>query len=914
MFRKFPNDVSEAFSEDIKPLVYRMRGGPTCLFLPDPTAPAVSAQAWFRVGSLTETNQLGGISHFLEHMIFKGSENLEVGELASLAESSGGDINAYTTNESTYYDLIAMPDKFERCLDALLDALWWPGFEENEVRQERRVILSELNRAYEQPDQLLLHDLYREAYGSRHPYGRAILGTQKTLENIGASELKKYHRQYYAPSSAVLVFAGAFDISRVKSVLRKRHKILRVKWPKPGRRKMPEVPRPVPRKAGPRVILQRGRSGTAHLEIAFQIPPLTHRDTPAIEVLGMVLGAGGSSRLYEHLCINTSLMFGVSTECYLSSGPGLLFLGGYAAPKNVEKAIEQILLVAKQIIGDKPITPDELDKVRMNYMAGLEFRRERMTGRASVAGYSELITGDPNYHLKYMKMVMEIDANDISDVARRYLAPSRTTTAVFFPKGEASQVGVRRIRKAILSGFENNLEHDRNDANSDQPVTEKSTASRNRSVSQKRSHRKETERSGTNNQPIEKELPGGGRLVMLPDGGPGVFCLRAVFLGGQRNESARQAGLHALMMSVAPMATEKCASNAFSKEVEGLGAEIDGFSGRDTFGMTASGLSVVLPEILERFVEVISGPAFHEDDVEFVRAELNAERDSELDDLGQWCRLKGYQLLYGRHPLGRHPLGTSRTLGLFGQKVLLREWRRRALPSNLVVAAAGNFDISFLEENLPKKLKPWAAVTRRQAPVLKPAPPRIPSRRRFRSYVLDGATQSHVHMSFLGTTFWGPERHALAIIAAALGSQGGGLFLELREKRGLAYDVSVSSHESLDPGLISMYAATPAGKEKLVIDLMRQEIARVSTKGLDDGEFHRAKAYLIGGLSRSHQRAFARSADLAGRFAHGLGWEALEETKGQIERVNMDSVKEAARHFMKPSKKCLVVVSGHALG
>ena len=165
MFKKFPSDIRKAFSEDLKPLVYRMRGGPTCLFLPDPAAPAVSVQAWFRVGSLTETDPLEGISHFLEHMIFKGSENLEVGELASLAESSGGDINAYTTNESTHYDLISMPDKFEGCLEALLDALWWPRFEDSEVRQERQVILSEWNRTYEQPDQVLQYHLPYPLHG-----------------------------------------------------------------------------------------------------------------------------------------------------------------------------------------------------------------------------------------------------------------------------------------------------------------------------------------------------------------------------------------------------------------------------------------------------------------------------------------------------------------------------------------------------------------------------------------------------------------------------------------------------------------------------------------------------------------------------------------------------------------------------
>ena len=534
--------MDEEFTKDIKPLISRVRGGPACLFLPDSTAPAVSVQAWFRVGSLTETDPLEGISHFLEHMIFKGSQNFEVGELASLAESSGGDINAYTTSESTHYDLISMPDKFEGCLEALLDALWWPRFDENEVRQERQVILSELNRTYEQPDQLLQYHLYREAYGYRHPYGRAILGTRRTLKNIDAGELRKYHEKLYSPSSAVLVFAGAFDVARIKSILRKRQKKLLTKWPKPGRRKMPKVPGPAPLKAGPRIVVRRGRTGTAHLDLAFEIPPLTHRDAPALEVLGIVLGAGESSRLYEHLCMDTSLMFDVSADTCLSGGPGLFFLGGYTAPENVEKAAEQILRVAKQITEDKPTTTDELDKVRMNYWTGLEFRRERMTGRARVAGYSELITGDANYYLKYMKMLMEVDANDVLDVARRYLAPSRLTAGVFFPKGEASGVGVRRIRKAILSGFNNGAEKKQDNTNRNRDISEKSASSDHaRSVSRTRGFAGNSRLSRTKNKPVEARLPGGGRLVMLPGSGPLVFSLRAVFLGGQRNESARQA-------------------------------------------------------------------------------------------------------------------------------------------------------------------------------------------------------------------------------------------------------------------------------------------------------------------------------------------------------------------------------------
>lgn len=907
---KIQGDMAVQFPKDAKPLVSRMKRGPTCVFLPDSTAPAVSVQAWFPVGSITETDPVEGISHFLEHMIFKGSQNLEVGELASLAESSGGDINAYTTIESTYYDLISTPDAFEACLEALLDALWRPRFDENEIRQEKQVILSELNRAYEQPDQLLQYHLHREAYGRRHPYGRAVLGTRRTVKGIHARELRKYHEKFYSPSSAILVFAGAFDVRRIKSILRKKQKNLIAEWPEPRREKSRKIPDQAPPRAGPRVLVRRGRSGPAHLDLAFGIPPLTHRDAPALEVLAMVLGAGASSRLYERLCMDEPLMFDVSADACFCGGPGLFFMGGCAAPENAEKAVERVVRVAKRIIEDAPATLDELEKARMNYRADMEFRRESMRGRARVAGYSALITGDADYYLKYMERVMAVEAKEVSDAARRYLTPPRLTVGALFPKGERAGIGARKIRKAITSGFEGDSEGTGGDARRNRGGSAKPAASvRSRLASGSNGFFENSRRAETRDKPIRRKLPGGGRLVMLPGGAPSVFSLRAVFPGGQRSEPSRRGGLHALMMSVAPLATGSRPSFIHTKEVEGLGAAIDGFAGKNTFGLTAAGLSAALPEIMEKFAEIVSDPAFDEDDVEFAKAELDAERDSELDDPGQYCRFKGYRLLYGSHPLGRHPLGTPRTMAALNRSVLRREWRRRVSPANLIIAVAGNFDVSYLARRLPGMLAPWARSAPRETPVLQPAPPRNPLRRRFRSYAFEGASQSHIHMSFLGATFREPARHALSVLAAVLGSQGGGLFWELREKRGLAYDVSVSSQESLDPGPISIYAATLPGAEKLAIDLMREEIARLSRTGPGDEELRRAKSYLVGGLSRSHQRSAARVADLAFGLAYGLRWKTLEEATGRIERVDGNSVREAARRFMSPNRECLVTVS-----
>jgi zinc protease len=168
------------------------------------------------------------------------------------------------------------------------------------------------------------------------------------------------------------------------------------------------------------------------------------------------------------------------------------------------------------------------------------------------------------------------------------------------------------------------------------------------------------------------------------------------------------------------------------------------------------------------------------------------------------------------------------------------------------------------------------------------------------------ATQSHLHLSCLGVNFTDPRRYALSILTTALGSQGGGIFFELRERRGLAYAVHVSSEEALDPGPVSFYAATAPESEEEVLDVMRREISRSREKGLDAGEIERAKAYLIGEHLRGNQRAGAKASGLAFDFLYGLKREGPEEFKKKIRAVRADEIRDVARDLLAPGKECLV--------
>ncbi|MDA1001634.1 MAG: pitrilysin family protein, partial [bacterium] len=362
------------------------------------------------MGSHTERPGQEGISHFVEHMIFKGSRNLEVGGLAGLAEMAGGDINAYTMSDATCYVLTCLPETMETCLDAMADALWRPNFDPLEVEREQSVILEEIYRADDEPEQKLQKKLFRLAYGKSHPYGQPILGSAASVRGISARDLRRYHRERYAPPKACVVLVGPIDkregrrrAGRILADLRPGGRLV---LSRPAGRM--RIPRPSPSSRGPRFFTMPGRTGVAHFELAFEVPPVTHPDAPAIEALAMILGAGESSRLYRTLCAEAGILDDVSTDPFLSAGPGLLFLGGGGDAGKIAPAAAEMIRQALALGGALPPEEEEVARVLRWFEADLEFRRESAGGRARIAGYAEIVAGNPRFALQYFDRILKL--------------------------------------------------------------------------------------------------------------------------------------------------------------------------------------------------------------------------------------------------------------------------------------------------------------------------------------------------------------------------------------------------------------------------------------------------------------------------------------------------------------------------
>ncbi|MFP6868124.1 MAG: pitrilysin family protein [Nitrospinota bacterium] len=877
----------------------RLAGGPTLICLPELSAPTVSMQIWLPAGSSSEKKGEDGLAHFLEHMIFKGSRNLGVGELASRVEGAGGDINAYTMSDAAYYYLTCLPEFAETCLESLADAVWWPRLNSIEMDRERGVILAEIDRSMDQPDQVLQHHLFQRAYGKSHPYGQSIMGSRRSVSRFAGGDLRRFHRRRYDPSVSVVVISGNMQVRGARRVLREKFRAESGKGSRrPAKMRPAAIPAPAPSASAPRLFALRGRSGLAHLEIAFSIPTFRHPDAPALDILAMILGMGESSRLFQKLCVETSLMHEVSAENFFSLGDGLLFLGGLAEPGAAVDSIENILRTGIGIAGEFPPTAEEMNRARLNFISDLEFRRESMGGYARMAGYAQLLAGGVRFSERYLNRLLQVSPDDVRRAAARYLRPEGITSGCLIPRQSGGRLDARKMRGAVLRGFA-----DRGGAakkrNSGGPADSGGAFPKIKFAAPKKGVR-------IRKKVFEYSLPGGARLIALPGGRARVFAIRAVALGGQRLEGEKCPGLHNLMSGVVAQATRSMDSAELAERIEGLGAALEGFSGRNTVGLSASSLSLAADEVMEIFAAVLTEPAFSASDLSQALREIDAERRGDMDDLGNLSRLRGMALLYGAHPFGRHPLGHSRPLSRVEPRALHRAWRRWMAPRNLVLGVAGDIDPGEVRRKLGRLLKKWAdrsPSSRLPRPPDRPVPP---VRGRRQRYTVEGATQGHIQLSYLGADFHDSRRYALSVLTTALGSQGGGLFWELREKRGLAYAVYASSEEALDPGPVSFYAATAPEAEEEALEILCREIERVRKTGLGDDELERAKAFLAGEQLRTLQRAGARASDLAFDALFGLKRESPEEYRKKMEAVSARDVLEAARHFLAPGKDALV--------
>ncbi|RLA83978.1 MAG: hypothetical protein DRG31_05530, partial [Deltaproteobacteria bacterium] len=486
--------------------------------------PLVACQVWVKVGSADEGDQVAGVAHLIEHMIFKPTRRHPQG-VASVIEALGGTANAFTSYDYTAYHFVVRSEGFREALFALLDSVLHPLFDPQELEREKGVVLEEIRMNRDDPERRFHRELWRQVFGN-HPYGRPVIGYEGTVRALSRGDLLAFHRKWYAPENLVVVIVG--DV-RTDEVLRWVEEALGGVEGKGSERSRTLKP---PFRL-PRVFFERGSRREVIL-LGFRIPEVTSPDTCAFDVLSEVLGGGRTSRLVRRLKEEEGVA--ISIDVYVSTlrDAGLFVIEAIPAPSRESELIEGISEGLKGILSEG-ISDRELERAKRSIITSFLYQRETYRGEARLLGFFEVMLGDARKVDEYIGAVKSVSKDDLRRVLSRMLN-SPPVAGLMSPQGEGEGV-FEGIIKEVFG-------------------------------------------------PIRRtRFENGSKLLLLEDHSLPIVAVTVAFRGGLSSEDREKAGLSRLLARCLTRGTAKMTSLEIASRIEDMGAVLEGFSGRDAFGL-----------------------------------------------------------------------------------------------------------------------------------------------------------------------------------------------------------------------------------------------------------------------------------------------------------------------------------------
>jgi len=843
---------------------FRLDNGLKVILKEDHSAPVVSIQVWVKTGSANETEEEAGITHLIEHMIFKGTPTRKTGEIARTIEASGGHVNAYTSHDRTVYYVETASESFDTALDVLLDAVQFSIFDPTELAREKEVVLEEYRRSLDNPRRRLFRAMMDLSF-EKHPYKRPVIGYESTIRSFDRQAILAYMDRWYTPDNMVLVVVGDFTADEAFKNIR----TLTRNFPK----RAGQIPsRPLePEQTSPRSLVLNDKVQQAYMDMSWHIPSLVHPHIPALDMLEVILGHGRSSRLYSRLKMDKNMVYGINSGAYVMEDHGLFTVNATLKPERLNSVLEAIAGEIARFTSE-PVIETELARAKRIAEADYIFDMEEMDGHARILAFYETMEGDMYKTDEYLDLLRKVTARDIMDVAIRYLRPENLSIAVMAPEGS----DIVLTGQDIMAVF--------------------SQAPGGKSMP----------------EPAAKEdkgasritLPNGMRVIIKENHRLPLVSIRLAMFGGSRFETPEQSGISEFVSRMLTRGTiERSASEIFST-IESWAGELDGFSGRNSFGISAKFLTKDLYPGLRLLVDLILNSTFPESEMEKVRedmlAGIRAKKDSPMPQLTDLF----YKTIYRTHPYGRPRTGTEKSINSIKKSDLIEWYRALAVPTNYVLAVVGDVHKDELLGQV-KNFFSDSGPSSFDQPVILPEPPLQKERE---VHLERSGKQIHLMIGYLGADLKSPDNAVMALIDTALSGQGGRLFVELRDKQSLAYSVTAFRRPGLETGLFGIHLACDPKKLVVARKAVFRELDRIKDEGLTEQELEDAKRYMLGNKAIGLQTNGSQAMNMVLDELYGLGYDYLEQFIRDVKQVSTEDIKRVAQKIIVPKGFTLVTV------
>lgn len=396
------------------------------VMLADHLTTIVSMQVWLGYGSANETGRESGLSHLIEHMIFKGTHTRKNSEIAGAIESLGGEINAFTSFDHTVYYINISGRHFIKAMEILADAVQNAIFDHVDLEKEKMVVIEEIIRGMDMPETRLMQSLFQTAF-KNHPYSRPILGSKESVRSFKREDMLAYMDKWHTPLNTVISIAGNFNPKQAQKTITE----LFGTWHKKSASIRPA--QKVPLTLSPRVKILDFNSRQSMLAMGFPAIKSGNLDVAALDCLSFILSADDSSRLQIRLKEKKGLLQRVDTQIFTPRDPGLIILKIFTSEKNIRRLIPT-LRYEIEILRHQPISKEELETAKHNLRAGMLRGRKMIDDQAGRLGFFLLELQDVNFEKSYLKRLKKLNVEDIQKAAHKYLTPEHISISLIMPK------------------------------------------------------------------------------------------------------------------------------------------------------------------------------------------------------------------------------------------------------------------------------------------------------------------------------------------------------------------------------------------------------------------------------------------------------------------------------------------------
>lgn len=822
--------------------------GLTLITKVDRSAALASVQVWVKTGSTHEGEHLGaGLSHYLEHMLFKGTERRAGRDISATVQAHGGYINAYTTFDRTVYYIDLPSEHTTVAIDLLADAVLHSTLPAEECVKEKNVILREIAMTRDDPDNRIWDSLFSTAF-REHPYRQPIIGHRDVFSQVTREDLVGYYRARYVPNNLVVVVVGDVDEDQIRASVETHF------GGAPRVKLAPVLVLAEPLQLGVRTDHRFEDVETTRGVLAWPIPGLTHDDAPALDLLATILGGGDSSVLWQEIREKTGLVHSIDASSWNPGSSGLFCVSFTSDPGKREKAAEAITRTLKRCATHGFISA-QLKKAMRQLVVGEINTRKTMSGQASRLGSAEVVVGDLDYSRAYFEKAGAIRSTDLQRVIKAYLLPSRLTSISLNPTAAAPKAKPAAASAAAQSDF------------------------------------------------TEVKLPNGIRILLQPNATLPNLHFRLLMAGGPLFESAEKRGSTSLLATLLTKDTRTRTAAQVAEFIESVGGSFHPVAGNNSLGISIEVLPTDVDRALSILEEASRFPAFKSQTFEIEQEAHISSLQLDDDDIVTLARKHLREKFFGSHPLAWDAHGSIAGVKTLRPRDLAGLHRHLLVGENVVVAVAGDFD--------PKRLVPKLKILLSKIPKGRVGWPRktfsLPAA--VGDFVeQQPREQAVVGQAFPGPRVNADDFYVGEVADELFSGMASRLFERVREEKGLAYFVRSGRVTGLDAGMFYFFAGTQPGREAEVLAEIDAEIRRVQSGGVEPAEIAHCQARLKAGRRQSLQTNGARAMQAALNALQGQPINDWKNYDGRIDAVTIADLAAFALRYFKPELRTQLVV------